>query len=194
MTFPLIPKKFFFTTGTGNHDDKLTSFEYALRDAGCERFNLVPVSSILPPNCTEIGKKEGIGMLNTGEIVYCVMCKISVKEKISISATICNIKSQKMDYGYFIEHSDSNIDHIQNIIASKRITYNLQNSLISINPEANESPNFSENIVIRQRGDNISISTGSQQFGDFYLKWDSISTIKKEKKWITALAMAVFIL
>ena len=46
----LVPKKVFFTSGVGMADDPLLSFEYALRDAKIERFNLVSVSSIAPPN------------------------------------------------------------------------------------------------------------------------------------------------
>ena len=42
----LIPKRVFFTSGVGVADDSLLSFEYALRDAKIEKFNLVSVSSI----------------------------------------------------------------------------------------------------------------------------------------------------
>ena len=56
----LIPKKIFFTKGTGIHKDKLASFELALRDAGIEKCNLVNVSSIFPPDCKIISKKEGL--------------------------------------------------------------------------------------------------------------------------------------
>ena len=56
----LVPKEVFFVSGIGRHEDKLMSFELALRDAGIEKFNLVPVSSILPPGCVVIDKREGL--------------------------------------------------------------------------------------------------------------------------------------
>ena len=46
-----IPSRMFFTTGTGVHREKLTSFEMALRKAGIAYHNLVRVSSIFPPGC-----------------------------------------------------------------------------------------------------------------------------------------------
>lgn len=45
----MIPTKMFFTKGVGVHKYKLASFELALRAAGIEKCNLVPVSSIFPP-------------------------------------------------------------------------------------------------------------------------------------------------
>ena len=47
----LIPSKVFLTSGVGVARRKLTSFEFALREAGIERCNLVRVSSIFPPHC-----------------------------------------------------------------------------------------------------------------------------------------------
>jgi pyruvoyl-dependent arginine decarboxylase (PvlArgDC) len=45
--FP-IPKSVFLTHGVGAHRQRLSAFEYALRDADIEQQNLVTVSSILP--------------------------------------------------------------------------------------------------------------------------------------------------
>jgi arginine decarboxylase len=59
----LVPREVFFVSGIGRHEDALISFELALRDAGIERFNLVPVSSILPPNCKVVSKEEGLSKL-----------------------------------------------------------------------------------------------------------------------------------
>ncbi|MBU0535528.1 MAG: pyruvoyl-dependent arginine decarboxylase, partial [Nanoarchaeota archaeon] len=55
----MIPTKVFFTKGVGRHREKLASFELALRDAGIQHLNLVNVSSIFPPNCKIISRKEG---------------------------------------------------------------------------------------------------------------------------------------
>jgi|Deesub1362B_J571_1020462.scaffolds.fasta_scaffold00411_28 arginine decarboxylase len=78
---PLLPKKIFFTTGVGRHEDELVSFELALRDAKIEKFNLVTVSSIYPPGCEKVEVEEGLGELMPGQIVFCVMAKISSNEE-----------------------------------------------------------------------------------------------------------------
>ena len=59
----LVPHKIFFTSGVGTHTEYLESFESALRDAGIEKFNLVTVSSILPPGCEFVSKKDGLSEL-----------------------------------------------------------------------------------------------------------------------------------
>ena len=46
-------------TKMGRHKEKLASFEMALRAAGIEKYNLVKVSSITPPNCKIITKESG---------------------------------------------------------------------------------------------------------------------------------------
>src|SRR5438445_7278437 len=53
-----VPKGIFFTHGVGVHKDYLSSFELALRDANVEKQNLVTVSSIFPPHCREVSRKE----------------------------------------------------------------------------------------------------------------------------------------
>src|SRR5512144_2985558 len=76
----LVPKKVFFTTGVGRHKEMLESFEMALRDAGIEKYNLVAVSSILPPRCELITKEDGLAELKPGEIVFTVMSRNSSNE------------------------------------------------------------------------------------------------------------------
>ncbi len=76
----LIPKKVFFTAGVGHHEDALVSFELALRDAGIEKFNLVYVSSIFPPKCQIVEREEGLKHLSPGQIVFCVMAKMTSNE------------------------------------------------------------------------------------------------------------------
>ena len=66
-----VPRKVFFVTGLGIHKHRLASFEAALRDAGIAPYNLVYVSSILPPRCEVVEKEEGLAELEFGQIVYC---------------------------------------------------------------------------------------------------------------------------
>ena len=102
----MMPKEVFFTTGTGVAKDRLVSFELALREADIARFNLVQVSSILPPNCKIIPAKEGHKKLKSGEIVFAVMAKNDTKEadrRINASIGVA-IPTEESDYGYLSEH------------------------------------------------------------------------------------------
>ncbi len=103
----MTPRKVFFTCGSGSHDDELISFELALRDAGVERFNLVPVSSIFPPGCEIITVEDGLEELNPGQVVFCVMAKKSSREEgkqifASIGAAVPDDPSL---HGYLTEYS-----------------------------------------------------------------------------------------
>jgi len=102
----LLPKKTFFATGVGTHRENLESFEKALRDAGIEKFNLVTVSSILPPKCEIIAKDEGLKQLLPGEIVFCVMSRHASNEpNRRISASLgCAIPKNPDEFGYISEH------------------------------------------------------------------------------------------
>jgi len=103
----MVPTKMFFTKGVGVAKQQLMSFELALRDAGIEKFNLVTVSSIMPPACQKVTKEKGLEMLKPGEIVFCVMARNSTNEPNRlIAASIgCAVPADKnQQYGYLSEH------------------------------------------------------------------------------------------
>ena len=102
----MIAKKIFFTKGVGRHKQRLSSFEAALRDAGIEKYNLVYVSSILPPNCKIIQKDEGLKYLSPGEIVYCVIARSETNEHNRLAAASIGvaIPTDVNQYGYLSEH------------------------------------------------------------------------------------------
>lgn len=100
------PKKVFFVKGVGKHEDELVSFELALRDAGIEKFNLVLVSSIFPPECQIVKKEEGLKYLQPGQVVFCVMAKMSSNEsgkEIYASIGTAIPSDQKLN-GYITEY------------------------------------------------------------------------------------------
>jgi arginine decarboxylase len=98
--------KIFFTKGVGVHKDKLASFEAALRSAGIEKCNLVYISSIIPPNCKVIPRKEGVSLLNPGQITFCVMARNETNEpsRLLSSAIGVAIPANKETYGYLSRH------------------------------------------------------------------------------------------
>ena len=103
--FPL-PKSIFLTRGIGIHRQRLSAFEYALRDADIEQQNLVSVSSILPANCELIDRKRGVEMLSPGEITFCVMARVETNEAgRNIAAGIGLARPRDpAHYGYISEH------------------------------------------------------------------------------------------
>jgi arginine decarboxylase len=103
--FP-VATRFFLTSGTGVHREKLTAFELALRDADIEQQNLVSVSSIVPPACKEIDRATGATTLQPGEITFCVLARAETDEpgrRINASIGLARPMDPAM-YGYISEH------------------------------------------------------------------------------------------
>ena len=102
----LVPQRVFLTKGLGVHKDKLSSFELALRSAGIEKYNLVHVSSILPPNCRIISRDAGLKLLKTGMITYCVLARNETCEpsRLITSAIGVAMPKDSGNYGYLSEH------------------------------------------------------------------------------------------
>ena len=101
-----IPSRLFLTKGVGKHKEKLSSFEMALRDAGIASFNLVKVSSIFPPNCKIISKKEGQVILKAGQITHCVLSENATCEpyrRVTASIGVA-VPRDRNQYGYLSEH------------------------------------------------------------------------------------------
>lgn len=101
-----VPKAMFFTNGVGVHRDKLTSFELALRDAGVATSNLVTVSSIFPPHCRIVPRKEGVKLIQSGQITFCVMARQDTNEPNRLIAASIGLArpADSALYGYLSEH------------------------------------------------------------------------------------------
>ena len=80
----LVAKKLFLTKGIGVADDKLTSFEFALRQAGIAGTNIVLISSIFPPNARLVPRKEGLKLIKPGQILF----SIYSRNKISLISIV----------------------------------------------------------------------------------------------------------
>ena len=191
MGIHLIPKFYFLTSGWGIHDYKLISFEYALRNAGCEKFNLVPVSSIIPPDCEKLNVEDGLKKLGTGEIIFCVMSRISTEQKnIPISAVISSIKEENNNHGYFLESGDSKAEFIDVIKEAIKMTV----SMTDLSDKKVRSIELLEKISILTDESGISSSKGIHHIGSSRIEWRGISGCNtSKKKWLTVLSIAVFI-
>ena len=102
----LVPRKMFFTKGTGKHRENLQSFEEALRDAGIAAFNLVRVSSIFPPQCRIIPRQRGVAELTPGQIVFCILAESRTNEPNRLAGAGIGLArpADKAHYGYIAEH------------------------------------------------------------------------------------------
>ena len=102
----MVPSKLFLTKGVGRHREKLHSFELALREAGIANFNLVTVSSVLPPGCEVINRDKGLSHLSAGEITYVVMARNETNEAhrlLSASVGLA-VPADTHIHGYISEH------------------------------------------------------------------------------------------
>jgi len=101
-----VPKKYFLTKGVGVDRHKLNSFELALRDAKIAPYNLVRVSSILPPKCQRISPEKGLKLLKEGQILFTVIAEQSTDEPNRLVAASVGIAipANRNMYGYLSEH------------------------------------------------------------------------------------------
>jgi arginine decarboxylase len=77
---PLVPSRFFLTSGVGVHKHELVSLELALQQAGIEGCNLSRVTSTVPVGCVLVSRDEGIKQLRSGQITFAVQAKVSTCE------------------------------------------------------------------------------------------------------------------
>ena len=100
-----VPTKVFLTKGVGYHKYQLKSFEEALRKAGVAQQNLVQVSSILPPRCRVISRKNGLKHLVSGQISYCVIARADTNEQGRLVASSVGVAVPKdsTQWGYLSE-------------------------------------------------------------------------------------------
>ena len=106
MSEQKVPRFYFLTNGVGRHKESLSSFELALRDAKINRFNLVTVSSIVPPACKRLTREQGVEMLKPGEIVFLVLARNSTNEphRLVASSIGVAIPANRSEYGFLAEH------------------------------------------------------------------------------------------
>jgi len=102
----LVAKKLFLTKGVGVADDKLTSFEFALRNAGIAGTNIVLISSIFPPRAKLISRKDGLKLIKPGQILFTIYSRNQTNEPHRLISASVGI-AQPVDrtkYGYLSEY------------------------------------------------------------------------------------------
>ena len=180
-----IPKLMFLTKGAGYYKDRLNSFEDALRDAGIEKVNLVTVSSILPPGCKIISRRQGLTMLQPGEVIHCVMSRLDSNEPnrmISAAIGVAIPTDRDRAYGYISEeHTYGYTAHKTGDRAEDLAAQMLGTTLgIEVDPDKawdeRKQAFLASGRIIQTR--NIAQS----------------SRVPKDGRWATVIAVAVFIM
>lgn len=179
-----VPKRVFFTKGVGTHKEELTSFELALRDANIEKFNLVQVSSIFPPGAKVVSKTVGLKKLAPGQVVFCVMSKLSTNEprRLMAASVGCAIPTDRKLYGYLSEHhAYGQTDAIAGDYAEDLAAAMLASTL---GIDLDESLGWDEKKEIYRISDKIVKTTNMTQS----------AVVKGDGKFTTVVAAAVLIL
>ncbi len=180
----LVPKKVFFVKGKGFHKSKLAAFEQALREAGIEKFNIVNVSSILPPYCIEINKEDGLKQLRAGQVIFSVLARAESNEYNRLLCASIGVAkpANKEHYGYLSEHhafgiKPEKVGDIAEDLAAEMLATTLG---VPFDPDSN----YDEKREIFKMDGKI-VETKSIT---------SHATVKEEDEWAVVLAAAIFIL
>jgi arginine decarboxylase len=180
----IVPRKMFFTKGAGRANAKLAAFESALRSAGIEKFNLVRVSSIVPPNCEIISKESGLALLNPGGVTFLVLSRIESDEPNRLIAASIGVALPKdsSNYGYLSEYEEfGETDEIAGEKAEE-LAATMLASTLGIEFDVNQSWDEKEQ-VFKMSSKIVRTSDVTQS-----------AVVGKDGMWTCAVAAAVFIL
>jgi arginine decarboxylase len=188
MLIHSVPRKFFLTRGVGVHQEKLVSFELALRGARISPFNLVTVSSIIPPHCELVEVEDGLVHLSHGEIVYCVLSTTDTDQPGQgiVSSIGMAIPEDPNQHGYLSEHHAIDQTETEAGAYAEKLAYIMLTTALGIpayagiqpsQPASNHGGNGSgldDMSLVRQR------------------KGIAQSAVGQDGSWTTVVAAAVF--
>lgn len=179
-----IARQIFLTRGVGRDKEKLTSLERAFRNAGIAPFNLVHISSIIPPQAKIVSRRRGLAQLKPGQIVFCVMSRNATCEphRLITSSIGLAIPTNADHHGYLSEFSGYGMtdekagDYAEDLAATMLATI--------LNVEFDPDSSYDEKKQIWRLSDEIVKTSNITQsaIGD------------KNGRWTTVVTAAVFVL
>ena len=180
----LVAKKLFLTKGIGVAEDKLTSFEFALRDAGIAGTNIVLISSIFPPRAKLIPRKDGLKLIKPGQVLFTIYSRNQTNEPhrlVSASVGVAQPKDTSK-YGYLSEYESFGQDERKTGDYAEDIAAQMLASSLGIPFDIDKSWD--------EKRQQWTIS------GQIYKTKNVTQTAKGDKngKWTTVFAAAVLIL
>jgi arginine decarboxylase len=122
------------SSGIGNGPTKLAAFDAALNAAGIANYNIIALSSVIPPKSeiTEINKKTIRPLGKWGDILYVVMAEMRVDTpNVEAWAGIGWVQDEKTGKGLFVEHEgnseksvkDNINDSLRALMTTRNIDY-----------------------------------------------------------------------
>jgi arginine decarboxylase len=130
------------SAGTGSGPTKLAAFDLALQSAGVANYNLIRLSSIVPPNSKIISHQGAVPKLpgNWGDRLYVVMADHRVDTPNAEAwAGIGWVQNEQKGEGLFVEHesaSESTVkldieQSLHSLMASRKMEFGPINMKIS---------------------------------------------------------------
>lgn len=188
----MIPRAMFFTRGVGVHKLRLASFELALRHAGIEKFNLVPVSSIFPPRCKIVKREKAMQAgdeckrcyerLYPGEVVFAVIARNETNEEGRLVSAAVGL-AQPVDsnrYGYLSEVHEFGMDAKKTSELAEDLAAEMLASTLGLPFDTDKSWN--------ERKEEWVIA------GKIYRPRSIVQAAKgKDKRWTSVVSAAVFL-
>ena len=177
-----VPRYFFLTKGSGKHKENLASFEVALKDAAISSYNLVTVSSIIPPGCKQITRDQGTAMLKPGEIVFLVLARNSTNEPHRLLASSIGLAMPRDEtvHGYLSEWHAFGVTEDEAGEYSEDLAAQMLASTLGLDFDINTSWDEREQ-VFKSSGKIIKTANITQ------------SAVAQKGQWTTVVAAAVFV-
>lgn len=103
-------------SGTGTGPTKLAAFDAALNQAGVANYNLIRLSSIVPPGTKIVANNGPVRNMegNWGDKLYVVMADMRVDSpNVEAWAGVGWVQDKKTGRGLFVEHEGANEDTVR---------------------------------------------------------------------------------
>lgn len=99
--------KIYLTTGVGFGKTPLSAFDGALADAGVMNFNLVVLSSVVPPGTTIVHDKMPVDDSEWGNKLYCVKAEMRSRDSGRFIGAALGWYQLEDGRGVFVEHEET---------------------------------------------------------------------------------------
>jgi arginine decarboxylase len=103
--------------GTGKGETPLAAFDAALSDAGISEYNLLYLSSVIPPNSTVECRNFDTPPEEYGSRLYVVLARGDAEETgVEAWAGLGWVQDENTGQGFFVEHCGSTLEQVDRLI------------------------------------------------------------------------------
>jgi arginine decarboxylase len=99
--------KIYLTTGVGYGKNPLSAFDGALADAGVMNFNLIVLSSVIPPATEVVHEKMPVNESEWGNKLYCVKAEMRSRQSGRFIGAALGWYQLEDGRGVFVEHEET---------------------------------------------------------------------------------------